>query len=357
MKTATSSKPAVQVSPLAGRLPTMLPAAARAARIGFDRRFPAWLSQWWQGPALRVQAGRPPTERLSIDLQCAHGAMDIAVDPDQWPALQMAADLPDAALACEVMAALLAPLVEQLAQVLPGAQVRAVRRYPLQAVSACELPMLMYGRSGLGVVRVDASLAAHLESQLHSDTTSLPPSLAALRLPARVTLFNRAVRWPRLRALRPGDVVLSGLNVHPGSNGQVPVWQASISFGIGVIMRAPVEVNAEHARARVSGPLQMMDAGAAEPRHAALSDLGAMADLQLPVAFEVDTARVSLAELAALAPGSVIELDAALTEAVVRLVCNGQTVGTGQLVAIGKQLGVRIERMGLDLAVAGGRHS
>lgn len=348
----TSSRPAVQVGSLAGRLPTMMPAAARAARIGFDRRFPAWLSQWWQGPAMMVQSGRPPTERLSIDVHCAHGAMDIAVDPDQWPALQMAADLPDAALAREVMSALLAPLVQQLAHVLPGAQVRAVRRYPLQAVSMCPLPMLMHGRSGLGVVRVDAELAAHLESQLHQATASLPPSLAALRLPARLTLFNRPVRWPRLRALRPGDVVLSGLDVMAGSN-----WQASISFGIGVIMRAPVEVNAEHARARMSAPLQMMDAGAAEARHTALSDLGAMADLQLPVAFEVDTARVSLAELAALAPGSVIELDASLSEAVVRLVCNGQTVGTGQLVAIGKQLGVRIERMGLDLAVAAGQRS
>ena len=88
MKAATSSsRPAVQVGSLAGRLPTMLPAAARAARIGFDRRFPAWMAQWWQGPAMRVQPGRPPTERLSIDVQCAHGAMDIALDPDQWPAL------------------------------------------------------------------------------------------------------------------------------------------------------------------------------------------------------------------------------------------------------------------------------
>jgi len=354
MKTAapSSPRPTVQVGSLAGRLPSMLPAAARAARIGFDRRFPAWLSQWWQGPEMRVQAGQPPTERLSIDLHCAHGAMDIALDPDQWPALQMAADLPDAALAREVMAALLAPLIDQLAHVLPGAQVRAVRRYPLQAVSMCALPMLMHGRNGLGVVRVDADLAAHLESQLHQGTAGLPASLAALRLPGRLTLFTRPVRWPRLRALGPGDVVLSGLDLQPGST-----WQAAINFGIGVIMRAPVEVSSEHARARVSGPLQMMDAGAAEPRHAALSDLGAMADLQVPVAFEVDTARVSLAELAALAPGSVIELDASLTEAVVRLVCNGQTVGTGQLVAIGKQLGVRIERMGLDLAVAGGRPS
>jgi type III secretion protein Q len=51
-----------------------------------------------------------------------------------------------------------------------------------------------------------------------------------------------------------------------------------------------------------------------------------------------------------LGEGSVIELDVALLDASVRLVCHGQTLGIGQLVAIGDQLGVRIRRMGLAAA-------
>jgi type III secretion protein Q len=67
----------------------------------------------------------------------------------------------------------------------------------------------------------------------------------------------------------------------------------------------------------------------------------------VPVSFEVDTARVSLAELASMRPGYVIELDQPVSSAPVRLVCHGQTVGHGQLVAIGEQMGVRILSMGL----------
>jgi type III secretion protein Q len=42
----------------------------------------------------------------------------------------------------------------------------------------------------------------------------------------------------------------------------------------------------------------------------------------------------------------VIELDVGLLDASVRLVCHGQTLGVGQLVAVGEQLGVRIVQMG-----------
>lgn len=73
----------------------------------------------------------------------------------------------------------------------------------------------------------------------------------------------------------------------------------------------------------------------------------------MPVAFEIDSTRMRLDELAALDTGAVIELDVALMDASVRLVCHGQTVGHGQLVAIGERLGVRI--LGMAPAAAQAR--
>jgi type III secretion protein Q len=73
----------------------------------------------------------------------------------------------------------------------------------------------------------------------------------------------------------------------------------------------------------------------------------AIGGLNVPVSFEIDSARVSLDDLAAFDAGSVITLDAPLQDALVRLVCFGQVVGTGRLVAVGDCLGVRVERMGL----------
>jgi type III secretion protein Q len=353
MTTATAKQtgaPRVNVTSLAGLLPSLLPAAARAARLGFDRRFQPWLAQQrWTDAAIQVYPGQAPTDKLSIDLHCALGAMDVALDPDQWPSLSLAAALPDAAMARDVAAALLAPVIAALGPVLPGLAVRALRRYPLPAVSACALPMLRIGDAELALVRVDAALAQVLETQLQAGTSAPLSRLAGLSMPARLRLFERPMAWQRLRALSAGDLVLCGAAGAP--------WPITLTFGTGVTMQAQAEVHPEQGRASVTGTPRLVEANALSGRHHALFEAGGIGDLQVPVAFEVDSARVSLAELAALAPGSVIELDMPLLEAGVRLVCHGQTVGSGQLVAVGKQLGVRIERMGLNLgAEAGAGH-
>ena len=136
----------VEVESIARRLPSLLPSAARAARVGFDRRFQVWLSQVAGLEGAQVYPRRPPTDLLSLDIRCAHGSVDVALDPAQWPALQMATGLPDAELARDVTDALLMPLVQHLAPLLPGAQVRAVRRYPSQAVATCTLPCVSASR-------------------------------------------------------------------------------------------------------------------------------------------------------------------------------------------------------------------
>ena len=52
-----------------------------------------------------------------------------------------------------------------------------------------------------------------------------------------------------------------------------------------------------------------------------------------------------LDDIAAMAPGHVIALDVPLADAPVRLVCQGQRIGLGRLIAIGDRLGVQIERI------------
>ncbi|WP_010119711.1 type III secretion system cytoplasmic ring protein SctQ, partial [Burkholderia oklahomensis] len=84
------------------------------------------------------------------------------------------------------------------------------------------------------------------------------------------------------------------------------------------------------------------DAPAAAPEAA---DLG---DVELPVHVEIDTLSLSIAELAALRPGYVLELPLSARDVPVRLVAYGQTIGGGELVAVGAHLGVRINRMAGD---------
>lgn len=66
-------------------------------------------------------------------------------------------------------------------------------------------------------------------------------------------------------------------------------------------------------------------------------EIGGIGKLSIPVAFEIDSARVRLDDLAAFGPGSVITLDMPVREALVRLVCHDQVVGIGRLIVIGEQ--------------------
>ena len=338
---ALNAPRSVQVESIARRLPSMLPSAARAARIGFDRRFQHWLTQVPGLEAAQVYPKRPPTELLSLDIRCAHGSADVALDPEQWPALHMAAGLADAGLAREVTDALLAPLAQALAPLLPGAQVRAVRRYPSQAVATCALPCVGQGQGEVSLVRVDSPLAAHLDAVLRDGAAPDLARLAALRVPMRISLFERVVRRQRLHSLSTGDVVLTGAARRSGSQ-----WRATLKFGLGITMQAHADLDLDHSRAQLAAQPRLVDEDAGQGAVDLSQAPTGIEDLQVPVAFEIDSARVSLGELASLGEGSVIELDVALLEASVRLVCHGQTLGTGQLVAIGDQLGVRIVRMG-----------
>ncbi|CAJ0786959.1 hypothetical protein LMG19083_01509 [Ralstonia psammae] len=67
-------------------------------------------------------------------------------------------------------------------------------------------------------------------------------------------------------------------------------------------------------------------------------------DIELVTTFELEERRMSLAELRALRPGTVMELAQPLNQAVIRILANGMPVGEGHLIAVGNRLGVRVSR-------------
>ncbi len=78
---------------------------------------------------------------------------------------------------------------------------------------------------------------------------------------------------------------------------------------------------------------------------ASTSEPTLVGELELPVQFEIDTVSLPIEQLSVLEPGYVIELPVAVADAQLRLVVHAQTVGYGELVAVGEHLGVRIIRM------------
>ncbi|ATG21659.1 hypothetical protein CO705_17130 [Ralstonia pickettii] len=84
-------------------------------------------------------------------------------------------------------------------------------------------------------------------------------------------------------------------------------------------------------------------ASAAEPAARPLPT-DSLDDIELVTTFELEERRVSLAELRALRPGTVMELSQPLNQAVIRILANGTPVGEGHLIAVGNRLGVRVSR-------------
>jgi len=189
---------------------------------------------------------------------------------------------------------------------------------------------------------IDPPLAQHLAAELSAQR--LPGCLLpALGLRGRIRIAERHWPWSTLRSLEPGDVVLLG--PHAGHGRPEAAWPATVFFGVGITMQASTELDFQASSARL-GAAPRPGRGDADAADATPPD--AMDELQLPVSFEIDTARISLGELASMKAGTVIELDAPLLQSSVRLVCHGQTVAHGQLVCTGDHLGVRITRMGLE---------
>lgn len=73
---------------------------------------------------------------------------------------------------------------------------------------------------------------------------------------------------------------------------------------------------------------------------------GVLDALEVHACFELERRMLTLAQLKAMQPGFVIELDQPLNQSVIRILANGMQVGTGHLIAVGNKLGVRISTLG-----------
>ncbi|KVC96655.1 type III secretion protein [Burkholderia ubonensis] len=353
---------------------------AALARIVADARLAAWLARF---PALSgwraATDERPSFERPGVlDLRWNGATARVAIDLAAFPALDVvAAPALDArgdasvSLRTALASALLAPLVAAFAAAgLDGVTIGGLRAAPPAALDAtrCVLSFALDG-APLRCALLDASmpwldaLAARLRGERLPDAAG---QLARVRLPGRVRLGSRRLPLAVLRSLRPGDVLLDLAPAALGAARAGPLhawwgarratqWHATVLIeGTTMTMIETPDTADDLDEPIVAGDLPAGspadspadapddDAPGAAPEPA---DLG---DVDLPVHVEIDTLSLSIAELAALRPGYVLELPLAARDVPVRLVAYGQAIGGGRLVAVGAHLGVRIDRMAGD---------
>jgi type III secretion protein Q len=328
------------VRPLAGLLPAIAPEAAAACRIGFDARLPDLLRGWLREPALAIRARKPAANRLRATIDSALGSFSVDIEPNAtsaWTLLHALARsnaASDTALACAVATELLEREADRRGVDLRGARIERLAPVESAAGDAAPVPVIVVGGLELALAGTDARFGLELCTALQ--VCDRPPSarLQGLLLPGRLEVSRRLMRAALLRTLEGGDLLVVGLRRQPA------VFR--VGAGAGLSARATLDIDT--GSVCLAAPLSP-DAGEAQMHDDADTFEHALDDIDVPVRFEIDTARLSLDALAALEPGQVITLDTRLIEANVIISCHGQRIGSGQLVAVADRLGVRIDRM------------
>ena len=176
-----------------------------------------------------------------------------------------------------------------------------------------------------------------------------PAWMERLPVPLAVRIGTTRLALGEMHGIEPGDIVGiddwhsqgSALVVRCTTGRHGPGWTA-LAEGRRLVVQAGADStdvsNGAHMEeqdpARQDQPMPHPDA--AQPT------LSRLDRLEVTLRFEVGDVAVPLAELRAVAPGYVFELPQPLKQSEVRIVANGNRIGTGTLIAVGNRLGVRI---------------
>ncbi|CAG9166928.1 FliM/FliN family flagellar motor switch protein [Cupriavidus pampae] len=342
-----SAHPSVHIDSLRARLPHHAPALARLSRA-----LPAIARQARLDATLLVSA-REPVMVLPACATIASDAGDAVLrfDLASSPALESIAADRDDARRVALANLYLAPWLAALQPAHTGALV--VRDIGVATRSGDGRGLsLTFGTDAPCVIdAIDLSLVEALERSL--DASPLRADAPAGRLAGRLQIATRMLRLDTLRGLRVGDVLL-GWPLRALFMSGAPLHGLSLRWGSAQGVQAHATVSVDGSTLTLESPLTMTHdtqdfaveiAPELEvPEHDAPQDLAALdlGPMTVPVRVELVTLELSLDAIAALHAGSIVELPAPLDGAIVQLVCCGNTVASGQLVAVGDNLGVRI---------------
>lgn len=332
---ANSSTGAAALERLLPRVP--LPTAA-AARVSFDARFAGVIGSLIGGRPVRI--GRPTTQSmpLRIELSSLAGDLSVEVDPRDSVTLSLIARLVQHPARQSTARDLASELIDGIAKqwrVDPlGLKIRKVSLAPGDETQARFAPVVDVAGTLMRLIEIDGGFGLFASEELRGLTVPTPQALDGLRLRGKCIFGRRMLNEAVLRSIEAGDLMLLGAG---------PL-QVEWRVGARGCMAASGLLEFERSQIRLQSGLA---------RHEMEQEMSSeeidrqewMDELELPIQFELDSSSLRLDDLAAMKPGHIVALDVPVSKAVIRLTCNGQVLGKGQLIAVGDQLGICIEKM------------
>lgn len=332
-------------------LPSLTEAVAQASRALCSGGFARALDRLWPGATLVAMPAEPHAgdARVRLDVAGPHGRLQI--------------ELPEALLPFAGRDDALPGLAELLARQRFGDWLRARAATSRQRIWTdddwhlrqvdwlpchgpkpdARLPVRLNIPDSpavdLCISHIDAGWFAPLR-ELGRSREPVPSSLGRLAARRVLRLWETHLPLRVLRALRRGDGLLM-----PGTDARSDQWD-----GCAFLVIAERRLCRFDARLTPGYLTHMSDmkppaAETQAPPPNETLDLPPLDSLTVPVSVEFDAGEMSLGELGDMRRGYVLELPWTFKDATVRVVVAGQTLATGQLVAVGDRLAVRLDRL------------
>jgi type III secretion protein Q len=339
-------------------LPAVGPAHAAALRLIHDPRLGEWLATSFDIALRNVGSVELTGSILAIDFACPGGTIKLGVQADVLPALAIAPGsgmqtLPS--IMPLLASRLLAPLLKKLgsaASIQNNSRWDAVGvasvwrrdtsawRTPRSTLAVWEVTVAHRLQTRIALLSMDPGCVDAIQELIGVGVIRQPRAASAWRVASRLRLSTRSWRIGLLQSLETGDVVLFN------EDGAADVMEAKLLCGALVGRHWSGRVQINQRKVTLMSQMEPQEGSAeydVDTSGPVLSP--GVAELEVPVHFEVDNAALSLAQLSALRPGYVIELMIPVDQAEIRLVACGQVIGRGKLVVIGDCLGVQIEQL------------
>ncbi|WP_439893282.1 type III secretion system cytoplasmic ring protein SctQ (plasmid) [Ralstonia sp. 25C] len=337
-------------SPLDAHLRAFTPAEAALTRLIGTPFSEGDAGTWQLRLADHADHATPMQAPLRLGIRASQCTADVVIDGANHPALHAIAQEGDADRRKALAGLWLTPMLDGLSAAGLGDAALAAFAPEPSGTPGPALSMRLDGPHGETRCRV-ASLDWHRAPPAPpmADRNTVLAQLGVIGLPVHARIASRQCATATLASLAPGDVLLGwghhayqpdaeegALHLTFGNRRQLHFTaHAHYKEGTVTILDVPTLADDDTPTADNTAQDGAYDA----------ADGIAVEALEVPVHLEVAVMSLPLAELAALAPSHVLQLPVLLRDATVRLVCHGQTLGHGQLVAVGDHLGLQISAM------------
>ncbi|MBU9465405.1 type III secretion system cytoplasmic ring protein SctQ [Burkholderia multivorans] len=262
-------------------------------------------------------------------------------------------DAADPAVPAVIRAALLADLGAPLAATLQAATRQRVELLPpaepAPAWHASPAALRFELRRADGAWRCHGALLFDAPDALavfFASAPAAPPDAAALYanlpVPLAFELGRTALTAAELADVVAGDIIaIEHWRAHEQDLLCVAYVRAAPAWEI-TGRPAGNRLTVQRIREMPLEPPRTDSASAAAPDAPPADAPRALDGLAVDLRFELPPTSMPLGELGTLQPGAVIELPHGINQSVIHLVANGMLIGTGQLIAVGQKLGVRV---------------